>query len=98
MVSSIENVQQDVNHHEIIKSTFSIRGMTCSSCSNAIQTALGDLTGIRKVNIDVIGNSAVIEHDGSLVVSDIINTIESVGYDATQVSSILKGDDQNTTR
>ena len=70
-----------------VKTTFSIEGMTCASCSNAISTALRPLEGIQKINIDILRNSAVIVHSSSLSVEKIAEAVEDVGYGASEVLS-----------
>ncbi|ORX37325.1 E1-E2 ATPase-domain-containing protein [Kockovaella imperatae] len=94
--SAKDGVDTDGDHVDArstsFRTTFSVEGMTCSSCSNAISTALRDLSGIESVNIDVMGNSAVIVHSGSLPISQLIETIENLGYEAKEVSSLLTDD------
>ena len=79
-----EESRDDTAHRTIL----SIEGMTCSSCVNAISTALRSLDGIQGVSIDVMGNSATIQHANSVTIADIIDAIEGGGYGAKEISSV----------
>jgi Cu+-exporting ATPase len=45
------------------RSTLVIEGMTCSSCSNAIEKHLRGIEGITSVSVSLLTNKALIEHD-----------------------------------
>lgn len=51
--------------------------MKCNSCVNAIKKSLSDVDGIKNVNIDLKGNSVVVET--TLSVENVKNRIESTG-------------------
>nr|XP_018262226.1 uncharacterized protein I303_05242 [Kwoniella dejecticola CBS 10117]OBR84384.1 hypothetical protein I303_05242 [Kwoniella dejecticola CBS 10117] len=70
------------------KSTFSIEGMTCSSCSQAITRALQDHKGIVSINIDVLNNSGTVVHTPEITIEEIKEIVEEIGYDAELSSSI----------
>nr|XP_019012879.1 uncharacterized protein I206_02375 [Kwoniella pini CBS 10737]OCF51660.1 hypothetical protein I206_02375 [Kwoniella pini CBS 10737] len=82
-------VQSFETSGETFKSIFSIEGMTCSSCSQAITRALQDQEYIESINIDVLNNSGTIIHTSQITVDDIREIIEEIGYEAELSSSTL---------
>jgi len=64
------------------KASWAIGGMTCSACVSAINTALEEIPYISRVDVNLVGHSAVIVFDGKEHVSDIKEAIEDLGYDA----------------
>lgn len=72
----------------LVRTTFSIEGMTCASCSSAIDSAVRRTGDVTDVNIDVLGNNGVFTHKSALTPEALKDMIEDVGYDATIVSSV----------
>ncbi|GMK57348.1 hypothetical protein CspeluHIS016_0401820 [Cutaneotrichosporon spelunceum] len=70
-----------------IKTTLSIEGMTCASCSGAIDRAVRQHPDIMDVVIDVLLNKGVFTHKPALTPDALKNMVEDVGYDAEVVSS-----------
>jgi Cu+-exporting ATPase len=69
------------------RTTLAIEGMTCASCSSAIQAVLDNKAGVESVSVDVLGNSAVVVHRDELSPADIKEEIEDIGYGAEVVST-----------
>ncbi|EIE22528.1 copper-translocating P-t [Coccomyxa subellipsoidea C-169] len=64
-------------------------GMTCSSCSSAIEAALGATLGVAKASVSLITNTAEVEFDSAIVgARDIIAAVKAMGYGA----SLLEAD------
>src|SRR5438094_5248496 len=58
-----------------------IGGMHCAGCVNAIQGYVSDLPGVRKVEVNLANEKAVLEYDQSKIKLDAIEkAIEEVGY------------------
>ncbi|WRT67903.1 uncharacterized protein IL334_004877 [Kwoniella shivajii] len=70
-----------------IKSTFSIEGMTCASCSGAIIRSLQDQPGVKSVHVDLLNNSGAIIHSDEVTTDEIKELVEEVGYGAELLSS-----------
>ncbi|KAF2253085.1 heavy metal translocatin [Trematosphaeria pertusa] len=70
-------------HSERWRAAYAIGGMTCSSCVGNISTALRRHSWIEKVDVNLVTNSAVIVFSGKEHLSEIKETIEDSGYDAT---------------
>ncbi|KAI0327756.1 heavy metal translocatin [Cubamyces sp. BRFM 1775] len=62
--------------------TLSVGGMTCASCSNAINHALSELPGVSDVAVNLLGNSATLVVSSTDVVPAVISAIEDIGYEA----------------
>jgi len=63
--------------------SYSLGGMTCSSCVGNITQALTPHTWIEKVDINLISNSATVIFRGKQHLPEIKESIEDVGYTAT---------------
>jgi Cu+-exporting ATPase len=74
-----------------IEIKISIKGMTCSSCVNSIETYLKDLKGINFVNVNLITEVAVIKFFPGLIgTRDVLEAIETIGYEAYLVKDDIQ--------
>ncbi|KAG9188844.1 hypothetical protein G6011_07549 [Alternaria panax] len=73
------------------RATYSLGGLTCSSCVVNVSQALQPLTWIEKVDINLISNSATVVFRGKGHLPEIKESIEDVGYTATLDQVILEG-------
>ncbi|KAF8323395.1 heavy metal translocatin, partial [Clavulina sp. PMI_390] len=70
------------------EATFGITGMTCSSCTVAIRSAISELDGVESVVVSLIGNSMrVVYNQRMLTEQEIEHSVSSCGYEATLWSS-----------
>ncbi|KAH6562764.1 hypothetical protein BASA62_008958 [Batrachochytrium salamandrivorans] len=86
---------------EIGKVDLSIYGMTCGSCSGKIEREISKIPGIRRVTINLLGQTGRFEFDKSIVgVRDIVDRIEELGFNAiiTDVGSQAQIDSLARTR
>jgi copper chaperone CopZ len=59
----------------------SVDGMKSTRCEHNVKSALGELEGIRKVEVDVPGKTVAISLDPSAVTENqIVNVIQNKGY------------------
>ncbi len=66
-----------------MKEKFSVTGMTCSACSSHVEKAVSKLSGVGKVNVNLLSNSMTVEYDESKTNErEIINAVVSAGYSA----------------
>ncbi|KAG8525764.1 uncharacterized protein KY384_000524 [Bacidia gigantensis] len=63
------------------KVILSIGGMTCSSCTSAIDRGLRELPFATDVEVSLMTNSATVILDNSEKVDEVLNLIEDLGYD-----------------
>ena len=83
-IQQIEEIDQSgpLPKDDIWKATYSIVGMTCSSCVGGVTNALENLSWTRNVDVNLIANSATVVFEGKDHLKDILTTIEDLGYDA----------------
>ena len=69
---------------ERFEAILSIGGMTCASCTNAIDRGLSsnDLPFVESVNVTLMTNSARVIFQGEHNLQKIVDTVEDLGYDA----------------
>ncbi|KZO89613.1 heavy metal translocatin [Calocera viscosa TUFC12733] len=72
----------------VVITQLSISGMTCSSCTSAITSALMALPGVASVDVSLISHSAAVSHDeNSISAKKLADEVEDIGFDAQVVSS-----------
>lgn len=71
-------LKEEVSLREV---TIPIAGMTCASCSNAVQRALNKLEGVKDASVNFATEKAIIKYDANIVrISNLKNVIEKAGY------------------
>lgn len=63
-----------------MKKTVSISGMTCGHCVKRVENALGELSGITSVVVNLAEKNAIIEVDENTSDALIRETIDDIGY------------------
>lgn len=64
------------------KTTINVDGMACEHCVNAITKAVGALTGVSDVKVDLEAKTVTVDHELSEAsVEKIKEEIEDQGYD-----------------
>jgi copper chaperone CopZ len=53
----------DINNETVF---VSISGMTCGSCSSSIESTVGNLNGVNKINVNLVMAKAIIEFNPKL--------------------------------
>ncbi|MBT8363376.1 MAG: heavy-metal-associated domain-containing protein [Deltaproteobacteria bacterium] len=64
------------------KKSFSIPGISCGHCVNAIKTELTELEGVTKVEGDIEGKSVEVEWDAPASEESIKNKLTEINYPA----------------
>ncbi|KAH6962127.1 E1-E2 ATPase-domain-containing protein [Ilyonectria sp. MPI-CAGE-AT-0026] len=64
------------------KASYSIGGMTCSSCVGTITNALESFPWTKSVDVNLITNSGTVVFEDKSHLNDIVEAIEDVGYQA----------------
>lgn len=65
------------------KVKFDIQGMTCSSCVSHVEKAVCKLEGTKKVNVNLLSNSMVVEYNETQLKNDnIVKAVVDAGYSA----------------
>lgn len=68
---------------DVWEASFSIIGMTCSSCVGTISHALESLPWTHSVNVNLVTNSAVVVFEDKSHLDEIVSIVAGVGYEAT---------------
>lgn len=83
-VQSTENVQSaddSIDLTALVTVTYTVHGMTCTGCENAIQQNIKKLPGIAEVKASHIDSITIVKLDTSLVSSNVIEkAIVETGY------------------
>jgi copper chaperone len=61
--------------------TVRVTGMSCSGCEKNVESALGNLEGVNRVEADHEGESVEVVVDGDVPNDEITAAIEQAGYD-----------------
>lgn len=63
-----------------------VDGMTCASCSAAVERTLKKLPGVMSVSVNLATNKAAVKYDGNLLrLSEIKKAIEKAGYTPKEI-------------
>ncbi len=77
---------------KVVTAEFLVKNMTCTSCDQAIVSALSKITGVSSVQADFNRGYAVVEYDAKLVDTDLmVAAINGLGFE----SRVRKPDDMD---
>lgn len=87
---SVENLQKAVDNsgYEMVTQegttqTFAIEGMTCASCAQTIEKAVGKLSGVDKASVNLATEKMQVSYNPSAIsVSDVTGAVSNSGYAA----------------
>ncbi len=65
-----------------MKTTLHILGMSSPHCQNLVQKALAETKGVRKAEVSLASEKAVVEHDADVTVDALRDAVVDAGYDA----------------
>lgn len=66
-----------------MKQEFSVKGMSCNHCVARIEEAVGRISGVKKVKVQLKKEKAVVKFDEANVqASEICQAINELGYQA----------------
>jgi copper chaperone len=60
--------------------TYRINGMTCGHCVNSVKEAIGELDGVRRVDVDLDQGQATVTSDAYLDAEAVKTAVEEAGY------------------
>lgn len=73
------------------RATYTVGGMTCSSCVGNVTAALNSREWIKKVDVNLLSNSAAVTFVGKEHLLEIKESIETMGYDAA-LDTVIRED------
>lgn len=59
--------------------TYTIKGMTCDHCVNAVSAEIGELEGVRDVRVDLGSGTATVTSDGPLDPQAVREAVDEAG-------------------
>ncbi len=62
-------------------STYTVKGMTCGHCVNAVSTELGKLPGVSAVDVDLATGAVTVSSSGPLALADVGAAVDEAGYE-----------------
>jgi copper chaperone len=66
---------------KIEKALFKVVGMYCTTCKPIVEKQLKDEEAVKKINIDYMTDSVIVEFDSSMITKEEIkNRLEKSGY------------------
>lgn len=66
------------------KVKFNVLGMTCSSCSSHVEKAVSKVLGVKKVEVNLLASSMLVEYDDKITNNEtIIKSVVNAGYNAS---------------
>lgn len=91
-----EVIVDDASQPSRTISRFRIKGMTCTSCSNSIESALNKLPGVQKAVVALATEECEVRHDpGMISHAQLAANIDDLGYEAELLSA---GEEINRVR
>jgi copper chaperone CopZ len=61
--------------------TYAIKGMTCGHCVNAVGSELGQLPGVKDVQVDLATGTATVTSEQPLDVRAALAAVDEAGYE-----------------
>jgi copper chaperone len=61
--------------------TLSVTGMSCTGCEDAVEQALGELSGVTSVSADHDADTVTVETDGEVDENELATAIVDAGYE-----------------
>ncbi|KAJ5448898.1 ATPase P-type K/Mg/Cd/Cu/Zn/Na/Ca/Na/H-transporter [Penicillium cf. griseofulvum] len=69
-----------------------VEGMTCGACTSAVESGLNDVSGVNSVDVSLLSERAVVEHDADIITPEqIAELIEDRGFGARVLDTSLVG-------
>ncbi|KAJ1702316.1 hypothetical protein LUZ63_002095 [Rhynchospora breviuscula] len=85
--------QDELQEKSILTCRLHIKGMTCTSCSMTIESALQSVPGVKKAVVALATEEAEIRYEPkTITAAQLMNAIEETGFEATLIST---GEDIN---
>ena len=60
--------------------TATVSGMTCGHCAASVREEIGDIPGVRAVDVDVVSGTVTIDSEQAVEAAAIKTAVEEAGY------------------
>lgn len=64
------------------KTTFTVPDIVCGGCAGSIKNALGKVSGIEQVEVDVAAKVVTVEHDNEVSREKLTEVLDDAGFTA----------------
>jgi copper chaperone len=64
-----------------VTNTYSVAGMTCDHCVNAVTGELNRLPGVHEVQVDLSSGSVAVTSDAPLPIDEVRTAVDEAGYE-----------------
>lgn len=64
---------------------FNVTGMSCAACSSAIERTVNKLPGVKKAEVNLLGNSMKVEYEAAAQPDTVVAAVEKAGYGASPI-------------
>lgn len=61
--------------------TYTVRGMTCGHCADAVTRALLAVTGVHRVDVDIAAGRVVVASERALATDEVRAAVTAAGYE-----------------
>lgn len=62
------------------ETVYTVTGMSCGHCANAVTRAIGDLTGVEHVGVDVDSGRVTVRSADALPIESVRAAVDDAGY------------------
>lgn len=99
IIDKVSQIGYQLKEEETVREiTIPVAGMTCASCSSAVERALKKLEGVKTVNVNLATEKAVVHYDSTLIrISQIKQAIKKAGYEPLELE-IQQSTDQEAQK
>ncbi len=63
-----------------VQATYTVAGMTCGGCANAVKKHVSGVAGVTGVQVDVAGGAVTVTSDTPVDSADVRAAVEQAGY------------------
>jgi copper chaperone CopZ len=74
-----------------VTNTYTVAGMTCGHCVQAVTGELSQLPGVRDVQVDLPTGSVAITSDGPLPIDEVRTAVDEAGYELAEIRAAADG-------
>ncbi|MEV8615199.1 cation transporter [Amycolatopsis sp. NPDC051373] len=62
------------------EATYTVEGMTCAHCVGAVREEVGEITGVREVDVDLASGAVKVVSEQPLAVAAVSAAVTQAGY------------------
>ncbi|CAN6249678.1 unnamed protein product [Urochloa humidicola] len=81
-------INEEVREKNILVCRLHIKGMTCTSCTNTVESALQTFPGVQRASVALATEEAEIRYDRRIVAANqLIQAVEEIGFEAVLITT-----------